>query len=202
MGHPSKPQSLFRSDAIPATPSGRDFVLGFETHSADYPRRLFDWKGLQPVVWDLHPSAHGPRRPARARQAPGRGCSCSRWSALWGFLAVVLIGTLAHWFQWLLPVSALLCLHDCRSHRSAVRILAGGPRFALRGCGAELRSPRASPNSIPPPMPPTPLRFWPSCSPPCWSAGSPRASPNTPRSPIHGAARCTISMSSRAAPCR
>jgi two-component system sensor histidine kinase KdpD len=27
-----------------------------------------------------------------------------------GILAVVLIGALAHWFQWLLPVSALLCL--------------------------------------------------------------------------------------------
>ena len=27
-----------------------------------------------------------------------------------GIVAVVLVGVIAHWFQWLLPVSALLCL--------------------------------------------------------------------------------------------
>ena len=139
----------------------------------------------------------------RVRAALARECSCSRWSARWASLAVVLVGTLAHWFQWLLPVAVLLYLMIvvptalwCGFWQAVIVSLSAvvvQSYFTARQ--AQIQSRQR--------MPPTPsrllafvlaaLRGQPACR---------RASPNTPRSPTPGAGRCTTSMSSPAARCR
>ena len=69
--------------------------------------------------------------------------------ARWASSAVCFIGVLAHWFQWLLPVSALLYLLDRCSHGAALRVLAGGHRFPRRRLWCKATSPRASPQFNP-----------------------------------------------------
>ena len=75
-----------------------------------------------------------------ARRARGHGSRALLFTleCALGIVAVVLVAALAHWFQWLLPVSALLCLLIVVPTALAVRILAGGHRFAFGGGGAEL----------------------------------------------------------------
>ena len=69
---------------------------------------LFEGRGLQ-FVWYIHPGALCFWASAASRGSGTRALLFSLECAL-GILAVVLVVTLAHWFQWLLPVAALLCL--------------------------------------------------------------------------------------------
>ena len=80
-----------------------------------------------------------------------------------GIVAVVLVAALAHWFGWLLPVALLLYLLIVVTHRAAVRILASGDCFALRGCGARSFYRAAARAADWRKTRPTRLRCWPSC---------------------------------------
>ena len=149
----------------------------------------------------LHPVATDASAARRTRGTGSRALLFTLECAL-GIVAVCFIGLFAHWFQWLLPVSALLCLLIV----VPTALLCGFWQAVVVSLSAVVVQSYVTARVS---------RFQPGCRsrqlrhPPGLrahrSAGQPplRARHRSmPKKPSRGAARCTISTSSRAALCR